>query len=1042
MPAQFFGAQAAVTFLNRAFANTSPSNAAFVNQVTNATATLASGADASQATSYTIFAKSFGSAYAGQTAAQLSTLLMTNLGLLPNAPLETALADYITAAGTGNVGIVALQLSSILSTKESDPVYGAAAVAWNNEVNTAAVYSSNTTNSQPQVGDVVAVQTFTLTAGVDAFTGGKGADSFIANATTAQTFTSFDALDGGEGTDTLSLISATGTALSLPATATVKNIETATLVSDNTISGNVASWTGLTSVTAASVGAMTLTVPATTEITATASTLAGGNVTLNGGTAVKLTATGSTASGNIVVGTTVAPTGAITISSTSGTGNAVTMPSIAVAGGTDVSITQAHAHAVNTTQSNGTVTVTGGASTKMVTVSNSAAATASATVAGVNVNSVAITDVNNGSTTKAGTITTVSVDGYSTLGIAANSVTTLSVANGSGNIIIDNSGLTTATNKTLALTVNKLGGGTLDDADIYTTLNVTTTGANSTLANITTGAVTALTVDGDKGLTLTSTAGLSALKTATVKGSAGITADLSGATVTAVDTSATTGASKVTIDAGKATFTGGAGADTVTNSAGTSTKAISLGAGDDSLTMTAVAATPTGKIDGGAGTDNLSMTAALAATASGSASFAGVVTGFEALTLTSATNQTIDLAVLGNFSAVTTSGGNGLTLSNLPSGGKLTLNGAGTAYTIGNSAFAAGTDDTVNLTLTDGSGAGVSFASTGITASGVETFKITTADTQATPTGTFNDMVTLLGNSAKTIVVTGNAGLTLTATSTALTSVDASGIAGTGITPAFTWTSGALAAASVVKGSATGTNTIDASAATGGAVTYTGGTGNDSFTATNGKGNTISVGDGANTVVVSAGNNTITAGKGADTVTATTGNNTVTLGDGTNSFTATTGNNTYTGGTGVDTVTVAGGMNTLTLGAGADVVSITAAGANVNTYSTITDAAAGDTITFANLGTETFNATKVTLAGTAVFQDFANAVIQAGGNASVNAATGWFQFGGDTYVVQSRHDGSGNNASFVNGTDMVVKLAGLVDLSTSTIGGTNTLTLV
>jgi S-layer protein len=205
---------------------------------------------------------------------------------------------------------------------------------------------------------------------------------------------------------------------------------------------------------------------------------------------------------------------------------------------------------------------------------------------------------------------------------------------------------------------------------------------------------------------------------------------------------------------------------------------------------------------------------------------------------------------------------------------------------------------------------------------------------------------------------------------------------------------------------------------------------------------TISVGDGANTVVVSAGNNTITAGKGADTVTATTGNNTVTLGDGTNSFTATTGNNTYTGGTGVDTVTVAGGMNTLTLGAGADVVSITAAGANVNTYSTITDAAAGDTITFANLGTETFNATKVTLAGTAVFQDFANAVIQAGGNASVNAATGWFQFGGDTYVVQSRHDGSGNNASFVNGTDMVVKLAGLVDLSTSTIGGTNTLTLV
>ena len=246
----------------------------------------------------------------------------------------------------------------------------------------------------------------------------------------------------------------------------------------------------------------------------------------------------------------------------------------------------------------------------------------------------------------------------------------------------------------------------------------------------------------------------------------------------------------------------------------------------------------------------------------------------------------------------------------------------------------------------------------------------------------------------------------------------------------------------LVKGSATGANTIDASAATGGAVTYTGGTGVDSFTATNGKGNTVTLGDGANTVVVSAGNNTITGGKDADTVTATTGNNTVSLGNGVNAFTATTGNNTYTGGTGVDTVTVGGGVNSITTGTGADVVNLTAAGANVNTYSTITDAGAGDTITFTNLGTETFATAKVSLASTAVFQDYANAVVQAGGNASVNGAFGWFQFSGDTYLVQSRHDGSGNNASFVNATDMIVKLTGLVDLSTATGVGTASLTLV
>jgi S-layer protein len=140
-------------------------------------------------------------------------------------------------------------------------------------------------------------------------------------------------------------------------------------------------------------------------------------------------------------------------------------------------------------------------------------------------------------------------------------------------------------------------------------------------------------------------------------------------------------------------------------------------------------------------------------------------------------------------------------------------------------------------------------------------------------------------------------------------------------------------------------------------------------------------------------------------------------------------------------VTVGGGLNTLTLGTGADVVTLTAVGANVNTYTTIADAHAGIQIAFVNLGTETFTTAKVTLAGTAVFQDYANAVIQAGGNASVNGSFGWFQFSGDTYLVESRHDASGVNTSFVNGTDAIIKLSGLIDLSTATGGTTNTLTL-
>ena len=44
------------------------------------------------------------------------------------------------------------------------------------------------------------------------------------------------------------------------------------------------------------------------------------------------------------------------------------------------------------------------------------------------------------------------------------------------------------------------------------------------------------------------------------------------------------------------------------------------------------------------------------------------------------------------------------------------------------------------------------------------------------------------------------------------------------------------------------------------------------------------------------------------------------------------------------------------------------------------------------------------------------------------SSSGWFQFGGDTYVVTDVSTAT----SFVNGTDMVVKLTGLVDLSTAT----------
>ena len=136
-----------------------------------------------------------------------------------------------------------------------------------------------------------------------------------------------------------------------------------------------------------------------------------------------------------------------------------------------------------------------------------------------------------------------------------------------------------------------------------------------------------------------------------------------------------------------------------------------------------------------------------------------------------------------------------------------------------------------------------------------------------------------------------------------------------------------------------------------------------------------------NTVTGGAtGNNTVTStATGTDSVTLGSGNNTVSLGNGVNNFTATSGNNTYTGGTGVDTVTVGGGVNTINVGVdtAADMVVFSATIANGNSYSTISNFASGDSINLAALtNTASVDAVagafgaKITLAGTAVFQDY------------------------------------------------------------------------
>lgn len=194
MAQQVFGPAAVVSVLNRAFTNTSPSNSVFENQVA-----AAGTSEASQLA----FAQQFGAQFAvGKTAAELSTLLLTNIGI-SNAILEAALTDYIAANGESNIGIIAWQLSSVVSTKEGDVTFGEAAAKWNQEVTSAYQYSSSPNNNTPQSGDDGSGTT-PLSRFTDVLTGHEFSGYLDYNQFTGsdeQTLTDSDRLTGTSATD-------------------------------------------------------------------------------------------------------------------------------------------------------------------------------------------------------------------------------------------------------------------------------------------------------------------------------------------------------------------------------------------------------------------------------------------------------------------------------------------------------------------------------------------------------------------------------------------------------------------------------------------------------------------------------------------------------------------------------------------------------------------------------------------------------------------------------------------------------------------------
>lgn len=817
----------------------------------------------------------------------------------------------------------------------------------------------------------------TLTTAVDSIVGTGNNDTINATwngaGNAATTLTSLDSIDGGAGNDTLVIADTAGGFNSANvAGLTVKNVEAVQVKSVGVATIDTSAWTGVTTLSTQTVGGVTATAASTTAITAVDGTLAGGAVSIQGGSSVSVT-TASTGTGTISIGGTTAPTGAVTVNATIAAADGTTQGAIAVTGGSSVSVTETASNAVNTTNTLGAVTVNGTSATTAVTVSQSAAATAAATVAGVVGGAVTINDVNAGSATKAGTIASVTIANAGNVSIADNSLATLSLSGKVGTV-----GVSTAAGATvsaLALNLGKGSIGAVSLASSYKTLNVTASGA-ATLANVNASAVTALNVGGTAGLTLTSASGLTAVTTATVTGSAGLTADLSGlSTLTKVDTTATTGTSAVTIDATKVTFAGGAGADTVTLSGAlASGSTLTLGGGNDRLLgSTAVAASTTTVIDGGTGVNTVASTLINAGNGS-------VFKNFQILGLGS---NTLDASLL-TGSTLTglelyAGGGTG-TFSNLSKAQSLSITGTA----------AAGT-----TTLTFGDVAGSSDAYT-------IAFNAATTGTTSSPTTVDGKILSIAGIENVSIVsgaASGVASNVLSLTDAAATSLTISG--SQALTLSFTGNFG-------TSGASTGVATIDASAATGAFTLNT----------TN-----LNAAAGGLTVVTGSGADVLTFAQGVN-VTTGAGNDTVVLG----------GASTVNLGAGNDTVTLSNNASTITLGGGTDKV-ILGANASAANMSTIVDMASGSSIVFAAQGADAFTATKVNVNAAQTLTDALNTA--AAGDGSTNGIVNWFQYGGNTYVVEDVSAG----ATFAAG-DHVIKLTGLIDLSTASYNaGTHTLTL-
>lgn len=148
----------------------------------------------------------FNDSFGRASNADVAATVVANLGLTGTAATEGAayLVEAMAGAPEGGRGAAISSVIALFSSLSADPIYGAAASAFNTKVAAANAYSSTAGTQDAPLGYLPSAGSFFLTTGVDNLSGTPGDDVFTAYIyDTQNSLQSADRIDGGAGNDTL-----------------------------------------------------------------------------------------------------------------------------------------------------------------------------------------------------------------------------------------------------------------------------------------------------------------------------------------------------------------------------------------------------------------------------------------------------------------------------------------------------------------------------------------------------------------------------------------------------------------------------------------------------------------------------------------------------------------------------------------------------------------------------------------------------------------------------------------------------------------------